>query len=231
MLVSPRFAPFSRAGRVTTRVGEIDRSARRRRADVDAEDLGSDGRGCRDGARETSESAARANGGAGRRAKRCGATRHEREYERSASVARAPSRASAHNDGTVTTRGERRGGGAAAVVVDCPRFRLPGGRRVCSAARAQRERSASAARAQRVSARARQHPEASRAHQKPKPSRVHVRRRGRAAQPDAPRPSRSPTRRDSTPRAARSRRRCRRSQKPVTRARSQNYRACAYADA
>ena len=35
---------------------EIDRSARRRRADVVAEDQGSDGRGCGDGAREASES-------------------------------------------------------------------------------------------------------------------------------------------------------------------------------
>ena len=73
----------------------IDRSARRRRADVAAEDLGSDGRGCGcgDGAREASESAARASGGTGRRAQRCRATRHGRECERSASVARAPSRA------------------------------------------------------------------------------------------------------------------------------------------
>ena len=41
------------------------------------------------------------------------------------------------------------------------------------------------------------------------------RRRDRAAQLDAPRPSRSPTRRGSTPRAACGRRRCRRSQRPV----------------
>jgi len=56
------------------------------------------------------------------------------------------------DDGTVTTRGEKRGGGAAAVAVDCPRLRLPGGWRACSAARAPRERSASTARAQRASA-------------------------------------------------------------------------------
>ena len=111
---------------------------------------------------------------------------------------------SAHNAGTVTTRGGR--GGAAAVAVGCPRRRLPEGRRVRSAARAQRERSASAARAQRERiAPAHKHantqqPAASRARQKSKLSRVRVSRRGRAAQPDAPRPSRSPTRRDSTPR-------------------------------
>ena len=40
------------------------------------------------------------------------------------------------------------------------------------------------------------------------------RERSRAAQPDAARPLRSPTRRDSTPRAARGRRRCRRSRLP-----------------
>ena len=96
--------PFSRQDVSKHEFEEIDRSARRRRADVAAEDQGSDGRGCGDGAREASESAARANGGAGRRALRCEATRHGRECERIASVARAPSRASAHNDGTVTTR-------------------------------------------------------------------------------------------------------------------------------
>ena len=57
-------------------------------------------------------------------------------------------------------------------------------------------------------------PEASRARQKPKSPCVRVRRRGRVAQPDAPCPSRSPTRRDSTPRAARGRRKCRRSRMP-----------------
>ena len=96
--------PFSQQDVSQHEFEEIDRSARRRRADVAAEDQRSDGRGCGDGAREGSESAARANGGAGRRARRCGATRHGRECERSASEARAPSRASAHNDGTVTTR-------------------------------------------------------------------------------------------------------------------------------
>ena len=49
---------------------------------------------------------------------------------------------------------------------------------------------------------------------KPKLSREHARRRGRAAQPDAARPSRSSMHRDSTPRAARGRRRCRRSRPP-----------------
>ena len=96
--------PFSREDVSQHEFGEIDRSSRRRRADVVAEDQGSDGRGCGDGAREASESAARANGGAGRRAQRRGATRHGRECERIASVARAPSRTSAHNVDTVTTR-------------------------------------------------------------------------------------------------------------------------------
>ena len=49
--------------------------------------------------------------------------------------------------------------------------------------------------------------------------------RDRAAQLDAPRPQRSPTPRGSTPRAARGRRGCRRSQRPAARAKSQNLRA------
>ena len=104
----------------------------------------------------------------------------------------------AHNDGTGTTRGGGRGG--------CRRRRrlstapAPPEAGVCVAPR---ERRASAARAHRASARARQHAAASRARQKPEFSRARVRRRGRAAQLDAPRPSRSTTRRGSTPHAAR----------------------------
>ena len=125
----------------------------------------------------------------------------------------------AHNDGTGTTRGGGRG--------SCHRRRrlstapVPPEAGVCASLR---ERSASAARAHRASVSARQHAEASRVRQKP-------RRRDRAAQLDVPRLSRSPTRRGSTPHAARGRRRCRRSQRPVARAKSQNRRACAYADA
>ena len=104
-----------------------------------------------------------------------------------------------NDDGTVTTRGERRGGGgAAAVVVDCPRLRRLGGRRVCSAARAQRERSASTARAQRASVRAGQHPEASRARR-----RTRSRRRRSRSLRDAGTPTARVRRaRAGTPRAA-----------------------------
>ena len=87
-------------------------------------------------------------------------TRRGRECGRSASVAKASSRASESarvsararvsinddDDGTVTTRGGDEEGGLPPSSWN-PRRRLPGGRRVCSAARAQRERSASAARA------------------------------------------------------------------------------------
>ena len=48
--------PFSRQDVSKHEFEEIDRSARRRHADVAAEDQGSDGRGCDDGAREASES-------------------------------------------------------------------------------------------------------------------------------------------------------------------------------
>ena len=56
LLVSPRSGPFSRQDVPRHEFEEIDRSARRRRADVAAEDHGSDGRGCGDGAWEASES-------------------------------------------------------------------------------------------------------------------------------------------------------------------------------
>ena len=48
--------PFSRQDVSKHEFEETDRSARRRHADVAAEDQGSDGRGCDDGAREASES-------------------------------------------------------------------------------------------------------------------------------------------------------------------------------
>ena len=56
LLVSPRSGPFSRQDVSRHEFEEIDRSARRRRADVAAEDHGSDGRGCGDGAWEANES-------------------------------------------------------------------------------------------------------------------------------------------------------------------------------
>ena len=108
------------------------------------------------------------------------------------------------DDDTVTTREERRGDGAAAVVVDCPRLRLPGGRRVCSAARAQRERSASAARAQRASAsaRGRQYPKASRARRRARSRRC----RSRSLRDAGPPTDRARCARAGTPRAASPRR-------------------------
>ena len=48
--------PFSRQDVSKHEIEETDRGARRRHADVAAEDQGSDGRGCDDGAREASES-------------------------------------------------------------------------------------------------------------------------------------------------------------------------------
>ena len=56
LLVSPRSGPFSRQDVSRHEFEEIDRSARRRRADVAAEDHGSDGRGCEDGVWEANES-------------------------------------------------------------------------------------------------------------------------------------------------------------------------------
>ena len=107
LLVSPRACPFFPDGACHNT--SLKRSIEARDEDARTSPpriKGSDGRGCGDGAREASESksTARAHGGAGRRAQRCGATRNGRECERSASIARAPSRASAHNDGTMTTR-------------------------------------------------------------------------------------------------------------------------------